>query len=70
MEILYNTFMTKSKAQAETKSMGTVPKLGSSIFSKKPSMFSGNRGVAGKPAVKTFIPPPIRVTQNKGGGGK
>lgn len=41
-----------------------------SIFGKKPSIFSGggvqNKGFSGT----RFTPPQIRITQNKGGGGK
>lgn len=45
-----------------------VPKRPSLNFGKKPSAFagSGNRGLT----PKSFIPPPVRVTQNKGSGGK
>jgi hypothetical protein len=42
-----------------------------SIFGKKPSIFSGGSGIQNKGFSGTrFTPPQIRVTQNKGGGGK
>jgi len=52
--------MSKAKSKS-------IPKLPSLNFGKG-STFSGqmNRGVA----PKSFIPPPVRVTQNKGSGGK
>lgn len=42
-----------------------------SIFSKRPSMFSGGSIVNQRGgAQKSFIPPVMRFTQHKGGGGK
>jgi hypothetical protein len=38
---------------------------------KKTSAFSGNKGFQNKGFSGTrFVPPQIRITQNKGGGGK
>ena len=48
-----------------------LPKNPSLGFGKKPSLFSGNKGFGVKtPPGARFIPPQIRITQNKGGGGK
>ncbi len=45
----------------------SLPKLPSLNFGKKPMGFGGlNKGVT----PKSFVPPPVRVTQNKGSGGK
>lgn len=42
-----------------------------SIFAKRPSMFSGGSLVNQRgSSPKSFIPPAIRFTQHKGGGGK
>lgn len=49
------------------KKENSVPKLPSLNFGKKPMGFgSMNKGST----PKSFIPPPVRVTQNKGSGGK
>lgn len=53
-------------ANTDKKESG-IPKLPSLNFGKKPMGFgSMNRGVT----PKSFVPPPVRVTQNKGSGGK
>lgn len=45
----------------------SIPKFPSLNFGKKPTNFGSiNRGST----PKSFIPPPVRVTQNKGSGGK
>lgn len=44
-----------------------IPKLPSMNFGKKPAGFGSlSRGLT----PKSFIAPPVRVTQNKGSGGK
>lgn len=50
---------------SNTKSETLIPKLPSMNFGKKPMFGQVVRGA--KP--KSFVPPPVRVTQNKGGGG-
>jgi len=51
----------------QDKRESVIPKLPSLNFGKKPMGFGGmNRGTT----PKSFIPPPVRVTQNKGSGGK
>ena len=51
---------------SNTKSESTIPKLPSMNFGKKPMFGTVNRGAT----PKSFVPPPVRVTQNKGSGGK
>ena len=59
--------MTKSKIQtAETIKVTEPPKIPMG-FGKKPSMFSGGKGSAPR---GQFVPQTVRITQNKGGGGK
>ena len=51
----------------DDKKVSSVPKLPSLNFGKKPMGFGAmNRNLT----PKSFIPPPVRVTQNKGSGGK
>jgi hypothetical protein len=64
IKIVYNIVDNMAnKQQGES----SIPKLPSLNFGKKPMGFGAiNRGVT----PKSFIPPPVRVTQNKGSGGK
>lgn len=50
---------------SNTKSESNIPKRPSMNFGKKP-VFGAITKVA---TPKSFVPPPVRVTQNKGGGG-
>ena len=65
MEIVYNIYMSNAKA-VETK---LPPKLGISKFGGNKGNF-GFANVQKISAKAQFTPPAIRVTQNKGGGGK
>lgn len=55
----------------KSQNTSSPPVPGGSIFGKKPSIFSGGKNFQGKGFSGTrFTPPQIRITQNKGGGGK
>lgn len=59
------------KKPEESKTAAVPPVPRESIFGKKTSIFSGTQGVQNKGFAGTrFTPPQIRITQNKGGGGK
>lgn len=73
MEIVYNIYMSNAKVSTSNKKQNTnlpkLPSVGSSRFSGN----KGNFGFANSQkfsAKAQFSPPAIRVTQNKGGGGK
>jgi len=64
IKIVYN--ITSDMANTDKKE-SNIPKLPSLNFGKKPIGFGSlNRGAT----PKSFVPPPVRVTQNKGSGGK
>jgi len=67
LEILYNTSMAKSKEPVKT-DLKSLPKLPSLNFGKRGPVLPGQINSGLSP--KSFIPPPVRVTQNKGSGGK
>ncbi|MEK7470697.1 MAG: hypothetical protein AAB622_01705 [Patescibacteria group bacterium] len=55
-------------ANSKTEIKKEPPHLG---LPKMPSIFSGGKNMYGRvSSPKSFIPPPVRVTQNKGSGGK
>jgi hypothetical protein len=73
MIILYNTFMTNAKktvtvSKEQVASPSKPPQLGFSKFSKGFGSF-GFQNPGSSPRGQ-FKPPAIRITQNKGGGGK
>jgi len=61
--------MAKSKNLSKTQviRVNEPPRIATLNFGKKPGVFSGGRSVGPRTNV---ILPPIRITQNKGGGGK
>jgi len=55
-------------ANSKKQELKEPPHLG---LPKMPSPFSGGKNMFGRgTSPKSFIPPPVRVTQNKGSGGK
>lgn len=50
---------------SNTKTESIIPKRPSMNFGKKPMFGQVSRGAT----PKSFVSPPVRVTQNKGGGG-
>lgn len=69
MEILYNNSVSKSKGKPKTPAIEVIepPKIPTLNFGKRPSIFSGGR--PGNPRGQVTLPT-VRITQNKGGGGK
>ena len=63
-DVTNGTNMANSKSEVKK----DPPHLG---LPKSPSIFSGGKNMYGRvSSPKSFIPPPVRVTQNKGSGGK
>gem|GEM_PF-5596322 len=56
-----------SKAKIQTIAVTEPPKIPTLSFGKRPSGFGGGPKGSGR---GQFVPQTVRITQNKGGGGK